>query len=353
MTWLWVAIAVVLDGAVALVGGLLPERWLDRYQPAMLGFAAGTLLASGLGEILPHAISSSGVTALGWTISAMLVLGAFEHVSARRERQAGPVPAVHPKDREELKPGHIYVAPPDRHMLVVGKLVRLSHGPKENMSRPAIDPLFRTAATAYGAGAVGVVLTGQLDDGTAGLLAIKDRGGIAIVQDPHEATAASMPRRALRHVAVDHICKIAELPSLLAELAKDPPARRLHGGRLVGPRARELAIAAELPRLPLLAVRDRRQACRPIPVSVRPCLLGRELAGRPGDRARDLARLDLRHAARGSCACRAAERVARRHRRRRACHPSPRTRSSPARRRRAGERVDAHDIWPRRSGAVR
>lgn len=138
--------------------------------------------------------------------------------------QAGPLPAVHPKDREELKPGRVYVAPPDRHMLVVGKLIRLSHGPKENMSRPAIDPLFRTAATAYGAGTVGVVLTGQLDDGTAGLLAIKDRGGVAIVQDPHEATAASMPRSALRHVPVDHMCTIAEIPPLLTELAKDPPA---------------------------------------------------------------------------------------------------------------------------------
>lgn len=85
MTWLWVTIAIVLDGAVALVGGLLPERWLDRYQPAMLGFAAGTLLASGLGEILPEVISIGGVSALGWTAGAMLVLGAFEHVSARRE----------------------------------------------------------------------------------------------------------------------------------------------------------------------------------------------------------------------------------------------------------------------------
>lgn len=86
MTWLWVTIAVLLDGAVALVGGLLPERWLDRYQPAMLGFAAGTLLASGLGEILPHAISIDGVTTLGWAAGAMLVLGVFERASARRER---------------------------------------------------------------------------------------------------------------------------------------------------------------------------------------------------------------------------------------------------------------------------
>lgn len=86
MTWLWVTIAVVLDGAVALVGGLLPERWLDRYRPAMLGFAVGTLLASGLGEILPEAISIGGVTVLGWSASAMVALGIFEHVLARRER---------------------------------------------------------------------------------------------------------------------------------------------------------------------------------------------------------------------------------------------------------------------------
>jgi zinc and cadmium transporter len=96
MTWLWVTIAVMLDGAVALVGGLLPERWLDRYQPAMLGFAAGTLLASGLGEILPEAISINGVTALGWTAGAMLVLGTVEHASARREhhRQRPVVPVA-------------------------------------------------------------------------------------------------------------------------------------------------------------------------------------------------------------------------------------------------------------------
>lgn len=96
MTWLWVAIAIALDGAVALVGGLLPERWLGRYQPAMLGFAAGTLLASGLGEILPQALSVDGATALIWAAGAMLVLGVFEHVSARREhhRQRPVIPVA-------------------------------------------------------------------------------------------------------------------------------------------------------------------------------------------------------------------------------------------------------------------
>lgn len=137
--------------------------------------------------------------------------------------KAGPLPAVHPKSSTPLEPGRIYVAPPDRHMLVEKGWIRLSHGPRENFARPAIDPLFRSAAAAYGPAVVGVVLTGQLDDGTAGLLAIKDRGGVTLVQDPQEATAASMPRSAMRHVQVDHCCRLSELARLLVELARDDP----------------------------------------------------------------------------------------------------------------------------------
>ncbi len=136
---------------------------------------------------------------------------------------AGRLPAVHPKNMELIEPGRIYVAPPDRHMLVQRGYIRLSHGPHENLSRPAIDPLFRSAAVAYGPAVVGVVLTGQLDDGTAGLLAIKDRGGTTIVQEPSEATAASMPVSALRHVSVDHCCKLAEIAALFVKLAEDDP----------------------------------------------------------------------------------------------------------------------------------
>jgi two-component system chemotaxis response regulator CheB len=146
--------------------------------------------------------------------------GALPHLLS----QAGPLPAIHPKDGEELHQGCIYVAPPDRHMLVERGRIRLSHGPKENLARPAIDPLFRTAALSYGPAVVGIVLTGQLDDGTAGLLDIKDRGGVAIVQEPAEASAPSMPRSALRHVTVDHRCTLNEMPRLLVDLVADPPA---------------------------------------------------------------------------------------------------------------------------------
>lgn len=137
--------------------------------------------------------------------------------------KAGRLPALHPKSGELIEPGRIYVAPPDRHMLVQRGYVRLSHGPHENLARPAVDPLFRSAAAAYGPAVVGVVLTGQLNDGTAGLLAIKDRGGIAIVQHPSEATAKSMPRSALAHVSVDHSLKVTEMGALLVDLANDDP----------------------------------------------------------------------------------------------------------------------------------
>jgi two-component system chemotaxis response regulator CheB len=137
---------------------------------------------------------------------------------------AGKLEAVHPQSPELIERGRIYVAPPDRHMLVAKGCIRLSHGPHENLARPAIDPLFRSAALAYGPAVIGVVMTGQLDDGTAGLLTIKDHGGTTIVQEPSEATAQSMPMSALRHVPIDYRCKIAEMASVLNMLANDDPA---------------------------------------------------------------------------------------------------------------------------------
>jgi two-component system, chemotaxis family, protein-glutamate methylesterase/glutaminase len=137
--------------------------------------------------------------------------------------RAGPLPAANARDGEAIRPGHIHVAPPDHHLLLEPSgRVRLSRGPKENRFRPAVDSLFRSAAHAFGPRVIGVVLTGFLDDGTAGLWAIKARGGTAVVQNPEEALAPSMPRSALAHVAVDHCVSLKDMAPLLAQLARTP-----------------------------------------------------------------------------------------------------------------------------------
>src|SRR5437588_6269412 len=114
--------------------------------------------------------------------------------------RVGSLKVVHATDGAKIEHGCIYVAPPDHHILLERGKVRVVRGPKENRHRPAVDPLFRSAALAYGPRVVGVILTGSLDDGTAGLLAVKRRGGIAVVQDPNEALYSSMPLNALTHV---------------------------------------------------------------------------------------------------------------------------------------------------------
>ena len=132
--------------------------------------------------------------------------------------RAGSLPAHNARDRERLEPGHIYVAPPDYHLVIEPGRVRITKGPRENRFRPAIDPLFRSAAQVYGPAAIGVVLTGNLDDGTAGLWTLKQLGGTAIVQDPEDALFPSMPRSALEHVRVDFTVPLGQLPSLLVRL---------------------------------------------------------------------------------------------------------------------------------------
>ncbi|MFL6227181.1 MAG: chemotaxis protein CheB [Pyrinomonadaceae bacterium] len=134
----------------------------------------------------------------------------------------GRLPATNARNRERIKPGRIYVAPPDYHLLIEPGVVRVTHGPKENRFRPAVDPLFRSAAQVYGPRAVGVILTGGLDDGTSGLWAIKRLGGTAVVQDPREAFMPSMPQSALDRVDVDYCLPLAEIAPLLARLASAP-----------------------------------------------------------------------------------------------------------------------------------
>jgi two-component system chemotaxis response regulator CheB len=143
--------------------------------------------------------------------------------------RAGPLTAPDAVNGERPQPGRIYVAPPDFHLVVEPGRLRLTKGPRENRFRPGIDPLFRSAAQVYGPAAIGVILTGNLDDGAAGLWAVKHLGGIAIVQDPSDALFPAMPQNALDHVKADHVVPLSAIPSLLVELTtvskEVPPSR--------------------------------------------------------------------------------------------------------------------------------
>src|SRR5512140_1814884 len=191
---------IVVVGASA--GGVEALTGLVRNLPAELGASLFVVLhmAAEQKSVLPHILSS-----------------------------AGRLPAEHARDGERIVSDRIYVAPPDHHLLLHDTHVRVVRGPRENGHRPAIDPLFRTAAYSFGPRVIGIVLSGALDDGTAGLVAIKAHGGIAVVQDPNEALVEMMPRSALENVDIDHVLPISEmaalLPRLVREGASPPPAR--------------------------------------------------------------------------------------------------------------------------------
>jgi two-component system chemotaxis response regulator CheB len=135
--------------------------------------------------------------------------------------RAGPLPAAHARHGEVIRPGRIYVAVPDHHLIVHRGVVHVVRGPHENLCRPAIDPLFRSAAATYGPRVIGVILSGSLYDGTAGILAVKQHGGVAIVQDPDEALFPDMPRNAREYVKVDHVLPLAQIAPTLVRLTHE------------------------------------------------------------------------------------------------------------------------------------
>jgi two-component system chemotaxis response regulator CheB len=187
-------------------------------------------------DIIVIGASAGGVEGVSRVLAALpanLAASVFVVVHTRPHGQsvlptifnrAGPLEAMHAVDGERIARGHVYVALPDFHMMLGYGRIRLVRGPMENHTRPAIDPLFRSAALHYGSRVIGVILTGFLDDGTAGLVAIKARGGLAIVQDPLDARESSMPRSALEHAEVDHVVPLHGIGPLLARLVDEPVA---------------------------------------------------------------------------------------------------------------------------------
>lgn len=179
--------------------------------------------------------------------------------------RAGSLPACHPKDGEPIRPGRIYVAPPDHHLVIEDGKVRVSHGPRENRHRPAVDPLFRSAARSYGPRVIGVVLTGSLDDGTAGILAIKKRGGIAIVQEPAEAFCGDMPRSAMDAAPVDYVAPIDRIPELLQQLVAAQVAENGSG------RSTRLKKETEFAEFDMDAIEDENRPGMPSPFACPEC----------------------------------------------------------------------------------
>jgi two-component system chemotaxis response regulator CheB len=152
----------------------------------------------------------------------------MQHISATADGvlaqildRAGPLPATIAQDGETFQQAHIYVAPPDHHLLIQEGYLRVTRGIRENRVRPAIDPLFRSAAVVYGARVVGVILSGLQDDGTAGLLAVKRSGGVAMVQEPTDALYPEMPRSALHYVEVDHCLPVSKMGAVLYRLTRE------------------------------------------------------------------------------------------------------------------------------------
>ncbi|HMF06360.1 MAG TPA: chemotaxis protein CheB [Methylocella sp.] len=191
-------------------------------------------------DIIAIGTSAGGVEALRFLARGFprdfpaSVLGTI-HLTRRFESsldsilsQAGPLPASFARDREALQKSRIYIAPPQRHLIVEPERLLLGNGPRDNSARPAIDPMFRSAALCCGLRSIGVVLTGSLGDGASGLFTLKQCGGITVVQDPDEAGHPEMPLTALSRSKPDHVARLADLPALLASLVRlpaGPPAK--------------------------------------------------------------------------------------------------------------------------------
>ncbi len=184
-------------------------------------------------DIVVMGASAGGVVALKEIVEALPAdfkapIFVVQHVSPYSPSllpqiltHVGKLQAVHPKDGDTIRPGYIYVAPPDHHLLIEDQHILVKKGPKENRFRPSIDALFRSAAYTFGTRVIGVVLTGLLNDGASGMWSIERLGGTGIVQEPKDALYPSMPESVLEFVEVEHVVPLAEIPALLCKLTEE------------------------------------------------------------------------------------------------------------------------------------
>ncbi len=186
----------------------------ETHDIIVIGVSAGAL--SPLRQIM-----SALPADLPAAVFIVLHLGRTSHLAWILDG-SGPLPVAPARSGALIERRRVYVGVPDRHLLLHDSHLLLSRGPRENMVRPAIDPLFRSAAASFGARVIGVLLSGSLNDGAAGLRAIKRCGGIALVQDPQDAQTPEMPLAALRHVEVDYCMPAARIGATMAELSTQP-----------------------------------------------------------------------------------------------------------------------------------
>jgi two-component system, chemotaxis family, protein-glutamate methylesterase/glutaminase len=198
-----------MEGSSALPNG-------DHREVIVVGASAGGMHA--LEELLGSLPSDLPAS----IFVVMHVVAPGPSVLASILERAGSLPARTAEDGEKIERGHVYVAPPDYHLLLGEGRVGLSGGPRVNGHRPAVDPLFRSAARLYGAQVVAVVLSGLLDDGSAGMRDVKDKGGATIVQDPGDAVHSDMPEAAIQAADPDHVLPVREMGPVLTRLLETP-----------------------------------------------------------------------------------------------------------------------------------
>ena len=210
------------NAPLASASGIAPQN--NGYGVIVIGGSAGSI------EVLRQILADlpADLPAAVFVVVHLSPAGNVAFASVLNH--ASNMPTTFATNGERIRPGHIYAAPPDYHMLVRAGHIELSHGPRENHTRPAIDPTFRSAARAYGSKVTGVVLSGTLGDGSIGMAVVKAYGGKAVVQDPEDAVFDSMPRTAIQRTGrVDYIVPSLEIGPILVQLTKElleGPARR-------------------------------------------------------------------------------------------------------------------------------